>query len=95
MNHETDALRYQTANVKAEPWLTLPEIAKHLKVSKETLYRMIYRKEIPFTRIGKVYRFKASAVDQHFGGPRFEHVSYDEFSCLRLLRSRACRRMEG
>jgi excisionase family DNA binding protein len=63
-----------------EPWLTLPEIAKHLKLSKETLYRMIYKKQIPFLKIGKCYRFKASEVDRYFLGEKitFKHVAFDE-----------------
>lgn len=48
-----------------EQWLTLPEICEHLKLSKETVYRMIYAKKIPFQKIGKVYRFKASIVDAY------------------------------
>lgn len=51
-----------------EPWLTLEEIAKHLAVSKETLYRMVKKKQIPFYRIGKIYIFKASEVDRKIRG---------------------------
>jgi excisionase family DNA binding protein len=47
-----------------EPWLDIKGIQKHLGVSKETIYRMVYAKKIPVHRIGKVYRFKASEVDK-------------------------------
>lgn len=48
-----------------EPWFNVPQIANHLGLSKETIYRMIDRGEIPCHRIGKVWRFKASLVDKH------------------------------
>lgn len=39
-------------------YMTLREAAKFLRISRETIYRMIYRKEIPFYRVGKKYLFK-------------------------------------
>jgi excisionase family DNA binding protein len=46
-----------------EPWLSVQEIAQHLTVSKETIYRWLERKQIPAHRIGRLWRFKASEVD--------------------------------
>lgn len=48
----------------AEAWLGVEEIAAHLGVSKETIYRWIEREKIPSHRIGKLWKFKASEVDQ-------------------------------
>lgn len=48
-----------------EKWMTLNEISEHLRLSKETVYRLVYNNEIPFQKIGRVYRFKASVVDRH------------------------------
>ena len=47
----------------AEPWLSVEEIAIHLGVSKETVYRWLDRKRIPAHRIGKLWKFKATEVD--------------------------------
>jgi excisionase family DNA binding protein len=48
----------------SEPWLGVQQIAKHLHVSKETVYRWIERQEIPCCRLGKKWMFKASHVDE-------------------------------
>lgn len=50
--------------MSAEKWLSVGEISEHLGVSKETLYRWLERREIPSHRIGKLWKFKPSEVDQ-------------------------------
>ena len=47
-----------------ERWLSVEEIAVHMGVSKETVYRWLERGKIPAHRIGKLWKFKASEVDQ-------------------------------
>jgi excisionase family DNA binding protein len=47
-----------------EKWLSVEEIALHLGVSKESIYRWLERKAIPAFRIGKLWKFKPSEVDQ-------------------------------
>lgn len=49
---------------QTEPWYSVEEIAKHLGVSKETIYRWLERGGIPSHRMGKLWKFKASEVDQ-------------------------------
>ncbi|MBC7429079.1 MAG: helix-turn-helix domain-containing protein [Bacteriovorax sp.] len=49
--------------VDAERWLSVEEIAAHLGISKETIYRWIERKKIPAHRVGRLWKFKASEVD--------------------------------
>lgn len=46
-----------------EPWLSVGGIAKHLGISKETVYRWLEKRKIPAHRIGKLWKFKASEVD--------------------------------
>lgn len=48
---------------KIENWLSVAEIAEHLGVSKETIYRWLKTGGIPVNRIGKLWKFKASLVD--------------------------------
>ena len=48
----------------AERWLSVIEIADHLGVSKETIYRHLERGSIPAHRIGKLWKFKPSEVDK-------------------------------
>lgn len=49
---------------KTERWLGVEEIATHLGVSKETIYRWLDRERIPAHRIGRLWKFKPSEVDQ-------------------------------
>lgn len=53
--------------IEAERWLSVEEIAAHLGVSKETVYRWLEKdgnRQIPASRIGRLWKFKASEVDQ-------------------------------
>jgi excisionase family DNA binding protein len=47
-----------------EPWFSVEEIARHLGVSKETIYRWLEREIVPAHRMGKLWKFKPSEVDQ-------------------------------
>ena len=47
-----------------ERWLSVEEIAAHLGISKETIYRWVEREKIPAHRVGRLWKFKASEVDQ-------------------------------
>lgn len=40
------------------------EIAKHLGVSKETIYRWLEKGNVPAYRVGKLWKFKATQVDE-------------------------------
>lgn len=60
---------------EVERWLSVEEIAAHLGVSKETIYRWLEKEDekrrIPSHRIGRLWKFKASEVDDWVrdGGP--------------------------
>jgi len=47
-----------------EPWLSVEQIAAHLAISKETVYRWLEKGKIPAHRVGKQWRFKPSEVDE-------------------------------
>lgn len=49
---------------ETERWLSVEEISVHLGVSKETIYRWVEREKIPAHRVGRLWKFKASDVDQ-------------------------------
>lgn len=46
-----------------ERWLSVSEIADHLGVSKDTIYRLLDNRKIPAHRIGKFWKFKEKEVD--------------------------------
>lgn len=62
-----------------ERWLNVEEIADHLGVAPITVYRWLEKDAIPAHRIGRLWKFKASEVDEwvkHGGAsakPRDEH----------------------
>jgi len=45
-------------------WLTIEELSDHLKVSKETIYKMAKTKKIPSSKIGNQWRFNKEIIDQ-------------------------------
>ena len=48
----------------SERWLSVTEIADHLGVSKETVYRWLEKGKVPAHRVGKLWKFKAREVDE-------------------------------
>ena len=46
-----------------ERWKSVDEVAKHLGVARDTVYRWIERKGLPAHRIGRLWKFKLSDVD--------------------------------
>ncbi len=53
-----------------ERWVSVSEIADHLGISKESVYRWAESKKMPAHKIGKKWKFKISEVDDwvHVGG---------------------------
>ena len=47
----------------AEPWVSVENVAIHLGVAKDSVYRWIDSKRLPAHRIGKLWKFKLSEVD--------------------------------
>lgn len=47
-----------------EAWVGVREVAAHLRVAKESVYRWIDSKGFPAHRVGRLLRFKLSEVDQ-------------------------------
>jgi excisionase family DNA binding protein len=47
-----------------ERWLSVEEIAVHLGVNRDTIYKWIERKQMPAHKLGKLWKFKVSEVDE-------------------------------
>lgn len=47
----------------AEPWSSVDDVARHLGVAKDSVYRWIDRRNLPAHRIGRIWKFKLSEVD--------------------------------
>jgi len=44
-------------------WLSVDEIAEYLGVSRDTIYNWISQRDLPARRVGRLWKFKKSAVD--------------------------------
>lgn len=47
----------------AEPWISVDQIAEHLGVTRDSIYRWIDRKSLPAHRVGRLWKFQVSEVD--------------------------------
>jgi excisionase family DNA binding protein len=61
-----------------EPWVSVEQIAEHLGVKRDSIYRWIDRKNLPAHRVGRLWKFKMSEVDEwvRIGGAD-EHKAQD------------------
>ena len=48
----------------SEPWVSGDKIAQHLGVAKDTVYRWIDTRGLPAHRMGRLWKFKVSEVDE-------------------------------
>lgn len=47
----------------AEPWVSVEDVAEHLGVTKDSIYRWIEDRGLPAHRLGRLWKFKLSEVD--------------------------------
>jgi len=47
-----------------EKWLSLKEITEYLGASRESIFKWIENKGMPAHKLGKLWRFKISEVDE-------------------------------
>jgi excisionase family DNA binding protein len=47
----------------SEQWVSVDEVAKHLKVKPDTVYKWLERKNIPAHKVGRLWSFKISEID--------------------------------
>lgn len=48
----------------AEPWVSVDDITRHLGVAKDSIYRWIEHKGLPAHKVGRLWKFKISEVDE-------------------------------
>jgi len=46
-----------------ERWVGVEDVADHLGVAKDSVYRWIEERRLPAHRVGRLFRFKLSEVD--------------------------------
>ncbi|MGV0407904.1 helix-turn-helix domain-containing protein [Corynebacterium resistens] len=55
------------ANNDSGAFLTVAEVAKLMRVSKMTVYRLIHSEELPAVQVGRNFRVRESAVNEYLG----------------------------
>jgi len=48
----------------AEPWVGVEDVARHLGISTDTVYRWIESKSLPAHKLGRLWKFKLSDIDE-------------------------------
>ena len=47
-----------------DPWVSVDDVASHLGVAKDTVYRWIERRQLPAHKVGRLWKFKLEEVDE-------------------------------
>lgn len=47
-----------------EQWVSVEQVANHLNVKPDTVYKWLERKEMPAHKVGRLWRFRISEIDQ-------------------------------
>jgi excisionase family DNA binding protein len=50
--------------MNVDPWVSVSQIAEHIGVSQDVIYKWIKEKHLPAHRIGKFWKFQMIEVDQ-------------------------------
>src|SRR4029079_8951582 len=48
-----------------ETWIGIDDSARYLSVPVRTMYRLAQRGQLPAVKVGRTWRFKRSALDEH------------------------------
>ena len=47
-----------------EPWVSIDDVARHLDIARETVYRWIDTKGLPAHKVGRLWKFKLDEIDE-------------------------------
>jgi excisionase family DNA binding protein len=47
-----------------EKWMTIEEVAEYLQVSRDSIYRMAQKGEMPASKFGSLWRFDKQEIDE-------------------------------
>jgi len=51
------------AQSNSEQWVSVEQIAQHLNVKPDTVYKWLERKDMPAHKVGRLWRFKITEID--------------------------------
>ena len=48
----------------SEPWVSVDDVARHLGIARDTVYRWIEDRGLPAHRVGRLWKFRIQEVDE-------------------------------
>jgi len=64
--------------MSSEPWGAVEEVAKHLGVTKDSVYRWIESRGLPEHKIGRLWKFRLSEIDSWIEAGGAAELAKDE-----------------
>ncbi|MET0135424.1 MAG: helix-turn-helix domain-containing protein [Kibdelosporangium sp.] len=68
----TDHISSEPTVISQVQFLTVAEVAKMMRVSKMTVYRLVHSGELPAVRVGKSFRVPEKAVHTYLENAYFD-----------------------
>jgi len=62
--YEMDPRQQNDPPMVPDPWWTVEDLAEYLKLQPETIRSMARRGELPAIKLGKVWRFQRTAINE-------------------------------
>ena len=56
--------RHMETESNTEQWVSVEQVAQHLNVKPDTVYKWLERKDMPAHKVGRLWRFRISEIDQ-------------------------------
>jgi len=63
--------------IENEKWSSIEEIAEHLQVHKDTIRLWIKKGEIPAHKLGRLWRFRISEIDEWIRSGKSANINKD------------------
>lgn len=55
---------FSRCGMDSERWVTVDDVAAHLGVTRDSIYRWMNSKNLPAHRVGRAWRFRLSEIDE-------------------------------
>jgi len=68
--HHPELIGIQMAKQTQGTVMTIDDLAKYLKLSKSTLYKLCAEGKVPGTKVGRHWRFHLAVIDHWLGQER-------------------------
>lgn len=56
--------RPRESTMPTDPWVSVEDVARHLGISHDTVYRWIEARRLPAHKVGRLWKFKLVDVDE-------------------------------